>query len=445
MKNTATLFTAILLMLLCFISGAQETWSFQQCVDYAMDNNILVKQQELNTQYTENALNQARSDRLPSLNGSLSNSLNYGRSLTYDNTYQNVNSSQINGYLASDITLWKGSVLTNSIRQRELDLQAAVHDMQKTKDDMVLNIAASYLEILFAAELVGITGSQIDVTKQQIERTRKLVDAGSLARGALLEMEAQLAREELQLVKDQNREQLAYLNLYQLLELPVEKSFRIEIPRLPEIRANLTMINSFDIFERAIQVRPEISAARLRVESARRQLDVAKGTRLPELSFGANYYNLYNDKYTDLTGEPIDFGEQLSNNQRFAMGFSLNIPLFNRFRVKNDISNASLQIADYAYRLQSARNALRKDIEQAYSNALAALNSYISSEKAVQSAEEAFRYTEEKFNVGMINTVEYNQSKNYLTVARSELLQAKYEFIFRAKILDFYQGIPIEL
>jgi outer membrane protein len=205
------------------------------------------------------------------------------------------------------------------------------------------------------------------------------------------------------------------------------------------------MANSFDVYKNAMQLRPEIKAAQMRVESARRQLDIAKGTAYPSLSFGANYYNLYNDKYTDLTGASISFGDQLKNNKRYSMGLTLNIPIFNKFQVKNGVANAILQISDYEYRLQSAGNVLRKEIEQAYTNALASLNRYISSEKAVKSTEEAFRYTEEKFNVGMINSVEYNQSKNNLTVAQSELLQARYEYIFRTKILDFYNGIPIEL
>jgi len=445
MKKIDVCFTGILLMLAAVITQAQEAWSFQECLDYAMENNIRIKQQQLSTQYSENLLSQAKHERLPNLNGSLSNNLNFGRSLTYDNTYQNVNSSQVNGYLSTDITLWNGSILSNTIRQREFDLHAAMQDLQKTRDDIALNIAASYLEILFAEELTWIAESQIEVTSQQIERTVKLVDAGSLARGSLLEIEAQLAREELQLVNEQNRVQLAYLNLFQLLELPVEKSFIIEKPKLPEIKANMSLVNSYDTFKHATLARPEIKAAQLRVESARMQLEVAKGNRFPALSFGANYYNLYNNKYADIMGESISFRDQLSNNQRYAMGFSLNIPIFNRFQVKSGISNASLQIADYEYQLQSARNLLRKDIEQAYMNALAALNRYLSGEKAVKSTEEAFRYTEEKFNVGMVNMVEYNQSKNYLTVARSELLQAKYEYIFRAKILDFYNGVPIEL
>ncbi len=445
MKKKTTLIAGILFILLAMGSAGQETWSLQQCIDYAIENNIQIKQQELNTGYNEILVSQAQSDRLPNLNGSLSNNYNFGRSLTYDNTYQNVNSMQVNGYLATDVTLWNGFIISNTVKMRELNLHAAIHDLQKTKDDIVLNTAAAYLEILFAEELAVVSEAQIEVTKQQIERTAKLVDAGSLARGALLEIEAQLAREELQLVNDQNRIQLAYLNLYQFLELPVENSFQVKKPILPEIKANITMSNSFDVFKNAIHLRPEIKAAQLRVESARRQLSIARGNRFPVLSAGANYYNLYNNRYSDNNGDKITLNDQLDNNMWYTAGLTLNIPIFNRFQVKNAISNANLQIQDYEYRLQSARNVLRKDIELAYANALAALNRYISGEKAVESMEEAFRYTEEKFNVGMINTVEYNESKNYLTVARSELLQARYEYIFRAKILDFYNGIPIEL
>ncbi len=426
------------------VAKAQNEWSLQKCIDYAMENNIQIKRQEVNADYSRNQVSQAKSDRLPNLNAGASNNFSFGRSLNNDNVYENVNSTQLTGYVNSNITLFNGFTLQNTIKQRRLDLQAALQDLQKTKDDIILNIAAAYLEILFAEELSLIAEAQIEVTKQQIDRTQKLVEAGSLARGALLEIEAQLAREELQKVNDENRVQLAYLNLYQLLELPVEKSFKIAKPKLPEIKANVTMANSFDVFSEAIKLRPEIKAAQLRVESAKRQLEIAKGNRYPSLNMGASYNNQYfNIINSDF--QQLSFSEQLKSNSRYGFGFNLNIPIFNRFQIKNGISNAKLQIADFKYQLQTARNMLRKDIEQAYTNALAALNRYVSSEKAVESTEEAFRYTEEKFNVGMINSVEYNQSKNNLTIAQSELLQAKYEYIFRTKILDFYNGIPIEL
>ncbi len=445
MKNLITLIFGVILFSGIAEVRAQNVWTLQQCVDYALENNIQIKQQVLGTQYGENQVKQAKSDKLPNLNANFGNDYNFGRSLTYENTYKNTNSSSVSGALSTNVTLFNGRVLTNTVQLRELDLNATLLDLQKAKDDIMLAIAASYLEILYGEELQGVSESNIEVTKQQLNRTKQLVEAGSLARGALLEIEAQLAREELQLVNDQNSVQIAYLTLYQFLELPLGESFKIEKPTLLEVSANTSMINAIEVFNKAISLRPEIKAAQLRVESAIKGLEIAKGYRYPSLSLGANYYNLYNNSYTDIQGDDIAFGDQLKNNSRSGVGLNLNIPIFNRNQVKNGISNATLQISDYEYRLQTARNVLRKDIEQAYTNALASFNRFISTEKAVSSMEEAFRYTEEKFNVGMVNSVDYNFGKSQLTAAQSELLQAKYQYIFRTKILDFYNGIPIKL
>ena len=443
MNKFFMLLPCLLLLGFADVSVAQQTWSLQECIDYALENNIQIKRQALNTAYNENVVDQAKSDRLPNLNAGASNNYSFGRSLNNDNVYENVNSVQLNGYVSSDIMLFNGFVLQNSIDQSEIDLQASIQELEKAKDDIILNIAASYLEILFAEELIEVDSAQMDVTQQQIDRTRQLVDAGSLAKGALLEIEAQLAREELQLVNNQNKLQLAYINLYQLLELPIEKSFEIEEPTLPQVKADVTMANAFDVFKNALHVRPEIKAAQLRVESALKQLEIAKGGRYPSLSFGASY----NNQYFNIINNDFQasFSEQLKSNSRYGFGFRLEIPIFNRYRVRNNIDNAQLQIQDYKFQLQNTRNVLRKDIEQAYTNALAALNRYVAAEKAVESSAEAFRYTEEKYNVGMINSVEYNQSKNNLTAAQSELVQARYEYIFRTKILDFYNGVPIQL
>lgn len=444
MKHLFTLFSLVFLLGVV-TSNAQNVWSLQKCIDYALENNIQIKQQQLNTNYIENQVSQAKSNRLPNLNAQLGNDYSFGRSLTYDNTYQNVNSMSLSGGANTNVTIFNGFTLNNEVKRQELDLQASFKDLEKAKDDIMLNIARSYLEILFNEEITAVSEAQIEITKQQINRTQQLVDAGSLAKGALLEIQAQMAREELQLVNDQNTTQLAYLTLYQFLDLPIAEHFKIEKPVLPEVKANTSMANSLDVFDNAMNSRPEIIAAQLRVKSAEKQLEIAKGNRYPTLSFGANYYNLYNNKYTNFNGDKIEFGSQLKNNARSSAGFTLGIPIFNRFMVKNAISNSTLQIYDYKYRLQTASNVLRKEIEQAYTNALASLNRYISSEKAVVSMVEAFRYVEEKYNVGMVNSVEYNQSKNDLTAAQSQLLQAKYEYIFRTKILDFYNGIPIEL
>lgn len=445
MKQFFVFISGVIFMFGSISANGQNVWSLQKCIDYALENNIQIKQQQLNTKYYENQVSQAKSNRLPNFNAQIGNDNSFGRSLTYLNTYKNVNSSSISGGASTNFTIFNGFQLNNTIDKQELDLQATFKDLQKAKDDMMLNIAGMYLQILFSEELVLVDEAQIEVTKQQLSRTQQLVEAGSLAKGAQLEIEAQMAREELQLVNNKNDMQLSYLALYQLLELPIAESFKIEKPVLPEIKANLSMANSIDVFNNAMNVRPEIQAAQLRVKSAEKDLEIAKGNQYPSLTFNANYYNLYNNKYTDINGEDIAFGDQLKNNGRSSLGLTLGIPIFNRFQVKNSISNAELQIQDFQYRLQTSSNTLRKEIEQAYTNALAALNRYMSTEKAVESMQEAFRYVEEKFNVGMVNSVDYNLQKNQLTSAQSQLLQAKYEYIFRTKILDFYNGIPIEL
>jgi len=287
----------------------------------------------------------------------------------------------------------------------------------------------------------------LKITQLQLDRTGKLVDAGSLAKGSLLEIEAQYAREELDVVNAQNRLQLAYLSLYQLLEIPSTESFKIEKPVLPEIGADASLMNSMDVFKNAVQLKPSVKSAEYKLESARKTLLIAKGNLMPSLSFGGNYNNLYNNKYTyryPLTNI-MSVKDQLKSNQRYGFGLSLSIPIFNRFQVRTSVSNAQIQVENTELQLQSTKNLLRKDIEQSYTNALAAFKRYIANQKAVVSSKEAFRYTEEKFNVGMINSVEYNQSKNNLSKAQSDLLQAKYEYIFRTKILDFYNGKTIEL
>lgn len=445
------LLVASFLLLFSGVVHAQEKWDLRKCINYALEHNIQIKQQSINTDYYNNLLKQAQNNRLPSLNGSLSNSSNFGRSLLADNTYADINSNQTSGRLNANLTLWNGLILKNSIEKAKLDLQASQADLQKSKDDIMLYIAAAYLEILLDQELEQVAQDQTDVTKLQIDRTQKLVDAGSLAKGSLLEIQAQLASEELNLVNQQNSLQMAYLNLYQLLELPSTERFKIEKPVLPVVTANRTLLNTMDIFKNAVQIMPEIKSTEYRLGSYKEQVAIAKGSLYPSLSIGANYSNYYNDKYTyprtseNLNPDKLPLSEQLKGHGQYYVGASLDIPIFNKGQTRTQINNAQLQVMNQELEVQNAKNALRKDIEQAYTNALAALKKYIASNKAVESMQEAFRYTEEKFNVGMVNSVEYNQAKNNLAKAKSDLAQAKYDYIFRTKILDFYNGEQIEL
>jgi len=443
MKRMYSLIAASLMLVIFTSAQGKQTWSLQKCIDFAIQNNIQIKQQALSTKYYNNQQQQAKYNRLPNLNASFQNNMSFGLTPQPNtNVYLDQKSNSTNGYVSSNITVWNGFILTNAIKAADLDLRASMEDMQKAKDDLMLNIAASYLEILFADELIIVSEDVLKVTQLQIDRTGKLVEAGSLAKGSLLEIEAQFAREELNVVNAQNRSQLAYLNLYQFLELPSTESFKIEKPVLPEIGANLSIINSMDIFRKAVQTKPAVKSAEFKLESVRKQLKIAKGNLLPSLSFGGSYSNQYTYFFNFQNSSLKD---QLKGQQRYGFGATLTIPIFNRYQAQTQVKNSQIQVETSELTLQNTKNLLRKDIEQAYTNALAAYKRYIANQKAVVSSTEAFRYTEEKFNVGMINSVEYNQTKNNLTTAQSDLLQAKYEYIFRTKILDFYNGQPIKL
>jgi outer membrane protein len=320
-----------------------------------------------------------------------------------------------------------------------------MEDLAKAKDDLSLNIASTFLEILFAKELVKVSEDQLSITKQQLLQSKEKVNAGSLASGALLEIEAQAAREELALIDAKNQLQLSKLKLAQMLELEMTDQFDVEIPLLPDVSSSDTLVSSQDVYQTAVKQRPEIRGAEFRYQSTEFQLKMAKSVYYPTVTFYANLYNLYNNKYKDLNGNSINFSDQLSNNQRKGLGLQMNIPIFNRFQSKVQVDNAKIQMLNTQLDLEGTKKVLRQQIETAQTTSLTSLNRYKSTVKAVASMQEAFRYSEEKFNVGMVNAVEYNTAKTNMVKASSDLLRAKYEFIFRSKILDFYRGIPITL
>jgi len=232
-----TIFTISYLLFVALFASlhAQEIWSLQKCVDYAIDNNIKIKQGVISTEYQKNQLKQTKFSRLPNLTGQMSQNLNFGRSLTYDNTYKDINSSQTDFGIGTNVPVFQGFIISNNISKLELDLQASIEDLSKAKSDISVNIASTFLEILFAKDLVKVSEDQLTVTNLQIKQITEKVDAGSLARGSLLEIEAQAAGEELNLVNAQNQLKIARLRLTQLLELPSNDDFDVEVPALPEI------------------------------------------------------------------------------------------------------------------------------------------------------------------------------------------------------------------
>lgn len=452
-KNIGSLIT-FLLLIFSSVGGQTGPWNLEDCIKYAMENNISIKQTVLNTRYNENILEQSKVSRLPSLNANTNYNYSVGRALD-QTTYEFTDNQQINSIsvgASSGVSLFNGFQKKNTIEQNQINLMASYEDVQKIRNDISLNIAAAYLQILFSNELSLVAKNQLEITRQQVERTQKMVDAGKLARGSALEIQAQFAAEELNVVNSENQLLLAYLNLQQILDLPYDPDFAINIPDLQLPEDDLLQLNVSDVYAIAGEIMPQIKSSELNLQSSEMDLQIAKGRRYPNLSMSANYSSGYSDirqKIDPVTGIPIvgkyPFFEQINDNLSIGVGLGLNIPIFNGGMVKMGISNARISMENSQLELQAKRNALYRDIQQAHTDALAALKKFNATEKALISMEESFKYTEKRFEVGLVNTVDFNASKNQLTMTQSDLLQAKYDFIFKTRILNFYKGEKITL
>lgn len=440
MKN---IFLTILLFSFGLGLQAQEKWDLKKCVDYAKEHNISLQLKKLDSEIQKNNAKQTKYSLLPNLNGSSSFNRNWGRSENRETgTYTDINSKNASVALRSSVSLFEGFQKRNTIKQANIDLQAYLEDIEKTSNDISLQIASYYLDILFKKELLQVAKDQLKITQLQIERTEALVEAGTLPKGTLMEQKAQAAQEELTVVTSENNLNLSLLDLAQLLDLSSTEAFDIEMPILPVLNSGRSLLNPNSVYDIALTSLPEIKAANLRLESTEKGLSLAKSGLMPSLSLNAGW----STDYSKLDGfSAASFGDQFKDRVNKYVGLSLNIPIFNGGVVNRNISNAKINIDRSRLNLDNTKNILRKEIQQAHANALASMKKYFSSETAVSSTEEAFRYTEEKFNLGLVNSVEYNQGKNNLLKAKSNLLQAKYEYIFRTKIIDFYNGVEISL
>lgn len=438
----------ILIIACLIVSGgpliAQKEWSLEDCIQYAIDHNIQIKQQTIQTRVQKNTLDQSKLGLLPTVSGQASHDYSFGRALdqtTYDFYNQTLQSNYF--YLGGRTDLFTGLQNLNTIQKNKYELLAGEQDLQRIRDNVSLSVALAYLQILLNKELVTATESQLSTTLEQITKTKKMVDAGSVAMGNLLQIEAQAAQEEVTLVNMQNQLETSYLNLTQLLELETPAGFEIIVP---DIRVGETADiagNIDEIYSVAVQSRPEILGSELRLTATEYALKVAKGARSPSISMSHNFGTRYSH-IGELPGQQ-SFEDQLKNNKNFGLGFSMNIPILNGWQVNKNILNSKLAVENSQYTLEGTRKELYKDIQQAYSDAVAALKKYYASAKAVESSEESFRYTEQKFDVGMITPVDYNAAKTQLLNSQSEMSQSKYEYIFKTKVLDFYKGLPLTL
>lgn len=466
----------LLLAFVLFSAGsvvAQKVWSLNDCINYALDNNIQIKQKMLQIETQEEELLQSKLSLLPDLNAYASHGYNWGQTIDrFTNQFATERVRQNNFYASTQMTIFRGFQEMNTVKRNKLSLLATKYDTDRFMDDISVNIATYYLQVLYNMEALLVAEAQLEVTEQQLDRTRKLVEAGTLARGDLYTVEARLATEELAVVQAKNNLDLSYLDLTQLLDLPSPEGFAVEQPDI-EVKGTVKLLPEADqVYDIAVEQRPEIKSAETRVLVSDKDYDIARGGISPHLyvsgSWGTGYSGASKvgvDPFTqtipigytandvmvfrDVTDyrnfEVKDFWEQIDANNNRSFMVHLSIPIFNGWQTNSSIQRAKIARRSSEYDLELAKLNLNKTINQAYSDAKAAFKSYRAAMKKVEATTTAFQYAEEKFNVGMINSLEYNEAKKELTKAQSEMLNAKFEYIFTMTILDFYMGNPISL
>lgn len=441
------LFITGLMLLGVLTMNGQKNWTLRQCIDYAIQNNIEIKQQGLQVKGAEIDLSTSKNSRLPNLNASANHRFNFGRAIsTTTNGYVDTNMGSTSIGVTSSTPLFTGFKIENDIKSKEFDLMAAVQGLEKAKQNMELQITSYYLDVLFKKEILNIYQEQAALTIKQEERTRILYDNGKVALSQLYDIKAQLAKDELNITTADNNLRSSLLVLAQSLNLRSADDFDIEVPDIMATDLSSNALNSLVhpdvVYNQALDIKPHIKEAAYNVEGSKKRLKVAQSGYWPTLSFGmgwdTGFQRVYNSKNPS-------FKDQFNNNGSEYIGFSLSIPIFNRFEVRNQVNKARLDIMNQELILDNVKLALYKEIQQSYQDALAAQAKFMSTEKAYEAALESFKYAEERYQVGKISVFEYAEAQTKVITSKSERVQAKYEFVFRTKILDFYQGREIEI
>ncbi len=454
-------------------SFSQKSWTLQECIKRAKEENLDIKQAKLSVLSSEQQLLQSKLSLFPSLNGGGSQGYNYGRTVDpYSNEFTNLNVKTNNFSLSSSVTLFSGFQNINKVKRDNYEYMAKKYDIEKVINDISLTVATDFLQLLFNKELVIMAEKQLEISIQQKERISKLVSAGQLAKSSLLETNSQVAAEQLQLVKAKNQKEIALLNIKQLLEIQANTDFEILVPAIALPKQNKIQ-STQEIYNAALEVFPNVKSAEYRLKSSDKSLAISRGGRSPRITLNGSMGSGYSDArtrilgvdslgmfpsgYQTVSGESVlmpilnyhseitPFNQQLKDNFSQSLSFSLSIPLFNGWMTNSSIANAKIGVLSAKNELQKTKNQLRKQVEQVRADVIAAEKQYEFAKKSSEALQESFTYNEQKFNEGMLNVYDYNDAKNKLIKAESDLLQAKYDYLFKIKILDFFMGKPLTL
>ena len=434
--KTKALSIALAAILTAGSANAAESWTLQRCIDYAIENNIQIRQSDIAAQTHDVDLNSARSNRLPGLSASASQGWSFGRSITADNTYANTNTASTSFSIGTDVTLFAGRRLTNNIQVEELGLEAAKSDLERMKDDVRVQVAQAFIQIVYNQSILDVARNQVTIDSMQVERLNALAQIGKASSAEVSSQRATLAQSRLSVTQAQNNLNLSILTLTQLLELPSPEGFQVVAPETGSMEFNIPD-SPESIYADALEIKPAVKTEEIRLEQASKRIDVAKGGFYPTLSLsagaGTNYYSS-----SKFQSDPL--GDQLKNNFGPHIGLNLSIPIFSRNSNRNNVRSAQLNQMNQELQLDNTKKQLYKEIQQAYYNAVASKTRYESSQEVESSAQESFELVQAKYEGGKASITEFNESQNRLVTAQADVIKYRYEYLFNTALLEFYRN-----
>ena len=445
-KTTILVSTVVFLTVLFpFKNNAQQAdstvWTLTRCIDYANEQNIEVRSSVLSIKSNEVGFEQAKSQKLPSVSGSISQNFSWqkGEDATGASTGYSGNSNN-NYQVSSSVTLSNGYKLSNKVKQAELVLESVKLNSETIKENISLQILDAFLQVLYAEEMVKNAERQIESTTEQLALANERLTLSIISKSDYLQVKSELASEKLTLANARSQFEIARISLMQLMELPVTQDFDIVRPDLEKELNQMRKPDAQSVYETALGIKPQVKSAEINTESALYDEKIAKADFYPSVSVNAGLGTGYSSVYTN-----SNYFDQLGNSINPSVGLSVSIPIFQKNQVKNNVKLAQIGIESAELNQLSVKNQLRKSIEQACTDVNSAQEQYEAGKEKYTATEESYLLAEEKFKNGLINSIDFLVIKNSLILAESDLLQSKFNLVFSYKILDFYAGVPISL
>ena len=470
-------FLSLIVMLVCSITiqAQSKKWTLEECVTYAIQNNISIKQSELDSKMALIDKKSAVGRFLPSLNASASHSWNIG--LNQDITtglLQNKTTQFTSAGANVGIDIYRGLQNQNTLRKANLSIVAAKYQLVKMQEDVALNVANAFLQVLFNKENLKVQKEQLRINEKQYVRSEELVKVGSIPRGDLLDVKATLALNNQNVITAENSLLISKLSLSHLLQLKDFENFDVVDDTDVKDANNIMAQTPSAIYEKAFEGRTELKIARTNLEIAEKNVAIAKGAFQPTLQgfYSFNSRVAYSDRvtgvipnasnptsivgfvegtnqnvlspnFTRVLGNPAPFFDQFNTNKGQSFGMQLSVPVFNGFSARNNVERSKVSLERSKIAVEQQNLDLQRNVYTAFADAKGALNAYESSVAALEARQGAYNYATEKYSVGLMNSFDFNQSQTLLTNAQSEVLRTKYDYIFKIKILEFYFGIPL--